>query len=170
MKNTFQLVLAFVVFLAIGLAAAVAVGTGDYGMPIIIGLCALAMVLIATVGRHLPVDMTIISMGIGGFYICGKGFAYLNAGGFLFAGELMLALGTLGYLWRVGKGEFPLIPRTPMAIALLLLGGYALVRLPIDFQEHGIMAMRDSCMIYYTLFFFIAYQLGQDEAVKKKSV
>jgi O-antigen ligase len=167
MNKGFQLVIAFVVFLAVSLSVAVSVGTGDYALPILIGTGALGVVLVATVGRTLPIDATIICLGIGGFYIAGKGFAYLNAGGILFVGEMLLALGGLGYLWRVGKGHFTLLPRSPMAWALFVLGTYALIRLPIDFRATGIMALRDACTIYYTLFFFIAYQLGQDDKVQR---
>lgn len=167
MNNSFQLVVAFVVFLAVSLAVAVSLGTGDYGLPIVIGMLALGVILIATVGRHLPLDITIICLGVGAFYIAGKGFAYLNVGGLLFVGEALLALGMLGYLWRVSKGKITLVPRTPMAIALLVLGLYALIRLPIDFDRYGIMALRDACLIYYTIFFFIAYQAGQDPKVQR---
>lgn len=167
MNNTFQLIIAFVVFLAVGIAVAVGVGTGDYILPIAIGLGAFAMVLVSTVGRHLPLDVTIICLGVGAFYIAGKGFAYLNVGGLFFVGEALLLLGMLGYLWRVGKGRITLVPRTPMAIALLVLGLYALIRLPYDFRTYGLMAMRDACVIYYTIFFFIAYQAGQDPKVQR---
>jgi len=166
-NNSFQLVIAFVVFLAVGISAAVGIGTGDYFLPAAMGVGALAMVLISTVGRHLPLDITIICLGVGAFYIAGKGFAYLNVGGLLFVGEALLALGMLGYLWRVGKGKYSLIPRTPMAIALLVIGFYALLRLPFDFRVYGIMALRDACLIYYTIFFFIAYQAGQDPQVQR---
>jgi O-antigen ligase len=167
MKNSFQLIVAFVVFLFLSLSVAVSVGTGEYALPIIMGTGALAVVLVATVGRHLPLDVTAICLGIGGFYIAGKGFAYLNVGGLLFIGEALLALGLLGYLYRVGKGRFSIMPSSPMAWALFFLGFYALVRLPVDFQTGGIMALRDACTIYYTLFFFIAYQLGQDDKVQR---
>jgi hypothetical protein len=167
MNKGFQLIVAFVVFLTLGLTVAVSVGTGDYALPIIIGVGALAVILMATVGRHLALDVTIICLGIGGFYIAGKGFAYINAGGVLFVGEAMLALGMFGYLWRVGKGRFSMMPDSPMAWALFLLGSYALIRLPIDFKTAGIMALRDACTIYYTIFFFIAYQLGKDPKVQK---
>lgn len=167
MNKGFQLIIAFVVFLAVSLAVAVSVGTGDYALPILIGVISLGVILVATIGRHLAIDVTILCLGIGGFYIAGKGFAYLNVGGVLFIGEALLAVAGLGYLWRVGKGQFGLIPPSPMAWALFALGTYALIRLPIDFQNSGIMALRDACTIYYTLFFFIAYQLGKDEQVQK---
>jgi hypothetical protein len=167
MNNSFQLVLAFIVFIAVGLAAAVSVGTGDYFLPIGLGVCSLTLLLVATVGKHLPLDVTFITFGVGGFYIAGKGFAYLNVGNLLFIGEIMLAIGLLGYLYRVGKGRFGLVPKSPMAIALMLLGSYALLRLPYDFSKYQIMALRDACMIYYTLFFFVAYQAGQSEKVQR---
>jgi O-antigen ligase len=167
MNNSFQLVLAFIVFIAVGLAAAVSVGTGDYFLPIGLGVCSLTLLLIATVGKHLPLDITIISFGVGGFYIAGKGFAYLSIGNLLFIGEILLAIGLLGYLYRVSKGQIFLVPKSPMAIALILLGSYALLRLPYDFSKYQIMALRDACMIYYTLFFFVAYQAGQSEKVQR---
>ncbi len=167
MNNSFRLIIAFVVFLAVGLTVAVGIGTGDYFLPVAVGLLALTIVLISTVGRHLPIDLTIICLGVGAFYIAGKGFAYLNVKGILFAGEALLAIGMLGYLWRFTKGKITLVPRTPMAIALLVLGIYALIRLPFDFDTYGIMALRDACVIYYTIFFFIAYQAGQDPKVQR---
>lgn len=167
MNNAFQLSIAFIVFIAVGLAAAVSVGTGDYFLPIGLGVCSLTLLLVATVGKHLPLDITIISFGVGGFYIAGKGFAYLNIGNLLFIGEILLAIGLLGYLYRLSKGQIFLVPKSPMAIALILLGSYALLRLPYDFGKYQIMALRDACMIYYTLFFFIAYQAGQSEKVQR---
>lgn len=167
MKNGFQLVLAFVVFFMVALSAAVSIGSGDYAWPAVLGLGAFAVVLLATVGRRLPLDMAILSLSVAGFYVLGKGFAYLNVGGFLFAGEATLAIMLLFYLHRMINGHYPLIPHSPMAVALLVLGGYALIRLPIDFGSHGIMALRDACVIYYTLFFFVAYQLGLQESVQR---
>jgi len=167
MNKSFQLIIAFVVFLALSLMVSVSIGTGEYVFPILIGLVALGLVLVTTIGRYLPIEFNIICIGIGGFYIAGKGFAYLNAGGLLFMGEALLALGLLGYLWRLGKGEFDFMPRNPLAWALFVLGSYALLRLPFDFQETGIMALRDACVIYYTLFFFIAYQHGRNEKVQR---
>jgi len=166
-KNGFQLVLAFVVFLFIALSAAVSLGSGDYVWPAVLGLASFGIVLIVTVGRRLPLDMAVLCVSVAGFYVLGKGFAYLNVGGFLFAGEATLAIMLLGYLHRLINGRYPLVPKSPMAIALMILGLYALIRLPIDFDTHGLMALRDACVIYYTLFFFVAYQLGLQEAVQK---
>ena len=167
MNNSFQLIVAFVVFLALSLMVSVSIGTGDYAFPIIIGMGALGIVLVASIGRHLPLDFNIICLGVGGFYIAGKGFAYLNVGGFFFVGEALLALGLLGYLFRMGKGEFRPIPRNPLALALFILGCCALLKLPFDFQKTGIMALRDVCVIYYVLFFFIAYQHGLNPKVQR---
>ena len=38
MNNSFQLIVAFVVFLALSLMVSVSIGTGDYAFPIIIGM------------------------------------------------------------------------------------------------------------------------------------
>jgi hypothetical protein len=166
-KNGFQLVLAFVVFLTVALSAAVSIGSGDYVWPAVLGLGAFGVILLVTVGRHLPIDMAILCVSVGAFYVLGKGYAYINAAGFLFTGEATLLICLLGYLYRLGNRVYPLIPKTPMAPALLLLGCYALIRLPIDYGVHGLMAMRDACVIYYTLFFFVAYQLGLTGEVQK---
>ena len=138
----------------------VQLGSGDVMVPLLAGAGALMVMTAFLLNKNTPIDAVVLLLAISGFVIAGKGFAYQRLGAIFFVGELTLAFTAAFYVIRWMGGRQRLIPSSPMALALVILGSYSLLHLLVDFQQYGIMALRDSCMIYYTILFFVAYQLG----------
>ncbi len=169
MNNSAKLFGAGIAFAFVALLLAVQVGGGDYIGAAVAAVIVLVFVMIITIGKGMALDAVTMCAGVGGFYVLGKGFAYQNLGGLLFAGEALLAIGLVSYLYRWTKGRIALVPPSPLAIALLVLGIYGFLRLPYDYSNFQLMALRDACIIYYTLFFFVAYGVSQLDGVNQSS-
>ncbi len=94
------------------------------------------------------------------YIISGKGFAYWNVGGLIFPGEVVLALCGIAYLGRVANGTHALLPPTIIVIPLCGMLFLGFVRIAIsDWGRFGVLALRDFCVIYYSLIAFVSYQL-----------
>ncbi|MGI8602776.1 MAG: O-antigen ligase family protein [Verrucomicrobiales bacterium] len=165
MGNALTLLLAAIVFCVVALIAAVQLGSGDYSVAAtLVVLVAIAFAALIF-GRKRPFEAVVLTVAVSCYLLLGRGFAYQRIGSIFFAGELVLAFCLLSYLARFYQGRFTLLPRSPLSLPLFLLGFYSLIHLVFDYQAHGFLALRDSCVIYYTLFFFVSYQLGRIEGV-----
>lgn len=162
-----------VVISIIGLLFAVVLGVqlgeGDWGLPILILIGCAGTLLYLFFFRSVQIEAPIVGFLLFGYIVGNRGFAQISLGGPgtpLFLGEVGLAvcLGVLGLRMAVRR-ERP-IPNLQLAwiiVALLILGG---ARLYLDAVMRvnkvvPITAVRDSATIYYALFFFIVYRLGQ---------
>lgn len=161
MRSPLGIILAFIFLVVLGLAAAVQIGSGDYVMPAFLLGIILLLLTGLFFGERRPIEGVFIVVAVCCYIIFGKGFAYQRLSTYAFVGESLLAFGMLMYVMRVYKREFSLVPRSSMAWALLPLGIYSLIHVVIDYERHQWMALRDSCVIYYTIFFFIVYQLAR---------
>ena len=98
-------------------------------------------------------DVKVMGLLCMGYALGGKGFAYLSPIQPIFIGEICLAIVCFGLLIRM-ISRLSILVATPMhllLIAYLVFGG---VHLFFDFQRFGLTAIRDSAMVYYSLFFF----------------
>jgi hypothetical protein len=126
--------------------------------------------------RAVTLDALILGVLLFGYIVGNRGFAQLHIGGHtgIYVGELGLAacVALLGVRFAIRRNK--IVPKTPLGWAILfflLLGG---IRLCLDtmFQPSFVSsftAIRDAATVYYALFFFIAFQLGQN-AVARRTV
>jgi hypothetical protein len=121
--------------------------------------------LITRVG---PPDVLLGTGLILGYLIGNRGFAQLHPPGLpLLPGEFVLAVAGTLWLWRVAKTRELPLRRDPLQVwllAWLLLGA---LRLAFDFRAHGFLALRDSAMVYYAGFFFLAQAWTRQEAGRR---
>ncbi len=120
------------------------------------------VLLILVLWRKVPLDAKLIFLVILGYALGGKGFAYVSPFEPIYIGEIALALSLLGLLAR--PKQLSLFD-TPIHRIVLVYVLYAGIHLIVDYEAYRLMAIRDSSMAYYALFFIVAYSLFHDRRV-----
>jgi hypothetical protein len=150
------------------------IGQSSWRIPLAVAIfCAVAFIYVAFF-RTVRLEALILSFLVFGYIVGNRGFAelrltntspvYLGEAGLLACAFLVLA--------RRALTREQLIPRTPLAavvLAFLFAGG---IRLYFDTVMTNssaavMVAIRDSAVVYYVLFFFIAYQIGRSPTGRK---
>jgi O-antigen ligase len=85
----------------------------------------------------------------------------------LLPGEIALGLGLVCILWRAARARNLPFRQDALNYGVLLWLAVGAVRLPLDVQRHGFVAVRDFAMVYYALFFFLAQEGLREPAAKK---
>jgi hypothetical protein len=112
--------------------------------------------------RNIRVDAKLLFIVILGYALGGKGFAYISPFEPIYIGEISLSLCALGYLAR--PRQFYLL-ETPIHRWIWVYVLYAGLHLIVDYTEYRLLALRDSSMAYYSLFFIISFSLFQNETI-----
>ena len=113
--------------------------------------------LIAVIFRKQPFDYKLLSLLLLGYAFAGKGFAYITPMEPIYIGEIVLIFCTLGYLLRLIKGA-KLFP-DPLHWLILIWMAVVGIYLIDGFQKFGKLAIRDSAIGYYGIFFFASYAI-----------
>jgi hypothetical protein len=139
------------------------VATGSFLLPFIVLGAALTLVVMRV--QTLPLQNVVMVGLLAGYIIANRGFAQLTPSASLplLPGEM--ALGLLVGLQILSRVTSP-NPGRPLsgldwAVGIWMLVGS--VRFGFDFRDYGFMALRDFATIYYATFFFLAYNLAQNE-------
>jgi len=94
-----------------------------------------------------------------GYLVGNRGFAQLHVPGVpLLPAELVLGIGMPLMLWRAAHAKTLPLRRDPLNVLILLWIALGTARMPMDFQRHGLMALRDFALVYYSSFFFLAQE------------
>lgn len=118
-----------------------------------------AAILFIVIKNDLSIDMKMLLFVTFGYFIGGKGFAYLSPVAPIYIGEIALAICSLMFIFRHKGNVFKFIGRHPIitfSIAILLL---CLVRIYFDYKKFGLYSIRDFAMVYYSLFAGLVYLL-----------
>lgn len=128
-------------------------------------LTALIAYLILCVWRGVTFETVFSVVLVIGYFSANRGFAQLApvSGLPLFLGEIGLGLGLGMIALRTAIAKRLPFPLTPLASALIVWMIAAGLHLFIDLRHWGILALRDFAMIFYALFFFIGFTIGQHE-------
>lgn len=141
------------------------IGSDDYFFPFLVVALTLGAIVVALFFRSQRLECLVLLFLIGGYFVGCRGFAQLAITQPLFVGELGLAAVLVIMLIRYATAREFFVPRHPLGV---LIGAYlmfALIRFVSDYGTYGIDAARDSAIVYYALFFFIAYQIGLRQEV-----
>lgn len=150
--------------------AAVFLGTriadASYFLPTV---AAIGSITILFAWKHWQISAVVMAATLFGYIVGNRGFAQAMPikGIPLFAAEIALMVGVVILLFRAAVAKERVIRRDSLNVFVLLwliIGGG---RLPLDVRSHGIMAVRDSAMVYYALFFFIGQFLAADERARR---
>jgi hypothetical protein len=130
-------------------------------------LVVVSFVLVAAVSRTARTEAAILGFLLMGYLIGTRGFAQLSIVPPLFVGEVGLAfclfflIGRLAISRKFGALKIS-ISRWIAAFFVL-----ATARFIYDYPIYGIHALRDFAIVYYCLFYFIAFELGSDRSSRQ---
>jgi hypothetical protein len=124
--------------------------------------------------RTVRFEALILAFLLFGYIVGNRGFAQLciQPNSPLYLGEM----GMVACLFLIGirraltrERVFPRIPLAWAIAAFLVIGGVRLYFDTTTASSHGfvMLAVRDSAVVYYALFFFIAYRIAQNASAKK---
>jgi len=128
---------------------------------VILGIGFFVLLLLA-LWRKIPLDAKLLFIVILGYALCGKGFAYLTPFEPVYIGEICLVFCICGIVFRLR--QCGLVDTTIHKLIWIYLI-YAGVHLLVDFPQYELLAIRDSSTVYYSLYFFAAYQLFQNQTI-----
>src|ERR1700736_924301 len=149
-------------------------GKGSWLLPVTLAGGGVLLGLYILFFRAVTLDSLILGLLIIGYIVGNRGFAQLHIGGqtAIYIGELGLAAcaALLGVRFAIRRSK--IVPKTALGwviVFFLILGG---IRLGLDtmFQPSfagSFTAIRDAAVVYYALFFFIAFQLGQNAVARR---
>lgn len=104
-------------------------------------------------------ESAILNFLLVGYLVGNRGFAEITVARPFFPGEVCLALIFLCMLVRFAlTRELPLLS-DPLGRFILIYCGLGLLRLSLDYRTYGMDAIRDSAMVYYSLYFFFGRQM-----------
>lgn len=151
--------------IVLGIWASVTTVSLDIEYQVVLIISAVIVTSITFIKRSLPFDYKFLVAVLWGYALGGKGFAYISPVEPIYIGEVALIICTFGLLYRFTRG-IKIIPTKLHLVILLwmiLVGIYLLDSLP----KYGILAIRDSAMAYYGVFFFFSFAMFQNEKCSK---
>jgi hypothetical protein len=123
--------------------------------------------------RTVRFEALIIGFLLFGYIVANRGFAQLTLrqGTFFYIGEVGMVACAFLLLIRAALTREQPIPNTGLAwaiLAFLVLGGVRLYLDTVVINSHELVttAIRDSAAVYYTIFFFVAYQVGKNSSAR----
>jgi len=120
------------------------------------------VILLLALWRNIPLDAKLLLIIILGYALGGKGFAYVSPMEPVYIGEICLALCMFGLMIRLRlAGLFDTSIHKLIWVYLI----YAGIHLMVDYGQYRLLAIRDSATAYYSLYFFAAYSLFQNEII-----
>lgn len=162
LKNGLQAALAAALATLIGWQT----GHGDLMLP---GLgCGIVALWLFVRLTGVPPDPALGGLLLIGYVVGNRGFAQLSLPGVpLLVGEFTLGVGLLLAAWRTALAKSPPVRRDRLNFFLAAWLVLGCLRLPFDLATHGMVALRDSALAYYALFFFFAQGWGAAPAQRR---
>lgn len=120
------------------------------------------IVLIFSLWRKMPIDAKLLLIILMGYALGGKGFGYLSPFEPVYIGEICLALCMCGLVLRLNGSGLAETTIHKLIWVYLIYGGIHLV---VDYSQYRLLAIRDSSMVYYSLYFFISYSLFKNQTI-----
>ena len=120
------------------------------------------LILLFLSWRNIALDAKLLFIIILGYALGGKGFAYVSPFEPVYIGEISLSLCMLGLLARPRQLR---LFETSIHRWVWVYVLYAGLHLIVDYTDYRLLALRDSSMAYYALFFIASYSLFQNEKI-----
>ena len=120
------------------------------------------VILLLTLWRKMPVDAKLLFIILMGYALGGKGFGYLSPFEPVYIGEICLALCMCGLVLRLNGSGLADSTVHKLIWVYLIYGGIHLI---VDYSQYRLLAIRDSSMVYYSLYFFASYSLLQNQII-----
>jgi len=162
MSPRLRLVIAGTIGSILAVVGAIDIADERLGFVALIAICAFWVFFQWRAGA--PPEAWIMAVVIFGYIVGNRGFAQ-----FLFSPRVPLLPAEAALLFcTVGLGIRATISKTSIIVfdavnlSILLWAVYATLRLPLDLNTYGIMALRDYALVYYSVFFFLGQYLCRD--------
>lgn len=107
-------------------------------------------------------EVWVLAVVLAGYIIGNRGFAQASLVAWLplIPAETALLVGVPAMLFRAAFRQVSFLRRDALDFTILAWMLVAAARLPLDWQRHGVIALRDFAMIYYAAFFFLAQAIA----------
>jgi O-Antigen ligase len=169
MSAVVQSVLIAIVGLIVAVIVGAQLGGGSWIVPIVIVALGLLFAIYKIFLKAIRIEALILGFLIFGYIVGNRGFAQLTltSASPVYLGEtgMLCCIGIL--LTRLALKREQLIPKSHLSMAIVVFLAIGAVRLCCDVFLHlspatTVVTLRDSAVVYYALFFFIAYKIGSD--------
>jgi hypothetical protein len=132
-------------------------------------LLAAAVGVVLAAWWRIRYEVALVAAALFGYIVGNRGFAQLML--FprlpLLVAELVLGLSLFSLMFASAITKRTPVRKDLLNAAVLAWVFLGAARLLIDFRVHGFMALRDSAMCYYGLFFFIAQAIGAEAGPRR---
>jgi hypothetical protein len=155
-----RLILFAIVGAALGIGIGVNVADESYGMATMILLFS-AWLLMSRLSAAAP-DAWLLAGIMVGYVVGNRGFAQIQPAQTipLLPAEAVLLVSAPALVIRMAMKQSIGFRRDALNYSVLVWLVVGSIRLPLDMNRFGVVALRDFAMIYYAVFFFIAQSLG----------
>jgi hypothetical protein len=144
----------------LGIAVAIEIADESYAKAVMVALaCAW---LAASRWSAAKPDAWLLAFVFAGYVVGNRGFAQLQPANMipLLPAEAVLLVTAPALIARMALRQSFGVRRDALNYSILAWMVLATIRLPLDFNRFGVIAVRDYAMIYYAAFFFVAQALG----------
>jgi hypothetical protein len=164
MNPKLRLCLFLVIGAAIGIAIGVDISDEEYGFAVFAAL--LSCWLIIERASDAPPDAWLLGAALVGYVVGNRGFAQLQPSMRvpLLPAEAVLLVAVPALIVRMASKRAAGFRGDALNYSLLAWILYGTIRLPLDIERFGIMALRDYAMIYYAAFFYVGQAFGAHAA------
>ena len=149
--------------LVLALYIASELGAGNFSTPILFLVSTIVILAVFVLTKQIRFEAVVLGFLLFGYIVGQGGFAHfsLSERSNIYFGELGMMACAGAYLARVAFTREKIIPRQPLAWAILLLIIAGVVRVSFDLAgtNKPMVVIRDFATIYYAAFFFIAYNV-----------
>jgi hypothetical protein len=160
--------LRLLLFLAVGATIGIAIGVDisdeKYGLAVLAALVSCWVIIERT--SDAPPDAWLLGAVIVGYVVGNRGFAQIQPSMRvpLLPAEAVLLVAVPALVVRMARKRASGFRSDVLNYSLLAWMLYGTIRLPLDLDRFGIMALRDYAMIYYAAFFYLGQAFGADAA------
>jgi hypothetical protein len=156
MNPRLRLLMFTIAGIAIGVAVAGDLADESYGMAAMIAVVC-ALLVLRRVSEADP-DAWMLAAVVVGYVVGNRGFAQLQPSSSvpLLPAEAVLLVAVPSLIARVSLKKETLLAHDALNFSILAWFIVGLIRLPLDIERYGVIAVRDFAMVYYAAFFFIA--------------
>jgi hypothetical protein len=167
MSPRIRLILYTVLGAGLGVVIGVHVASENYGLATLVVL--LAGWLVVAKASAAPPDAWLLAIVLVGYLVGNRGFAQIQPAEHLplLPAEAALLVAVPALVIRTALGRANPVRRDFLNFSILVWMAVGAVRLPLDMNRYGVMALRDFATIYYASLFFVAQAFGAGEATSR---
>lgn len=128
----------------------------------------LSLFCLLSIKPKYALDFKLLLFVVFGYFVAGKGFAYLSPKPPIYIGEIFFLIASAGVLLRSNLNLVAVVKINKLNLFVFIACIYGLLRLLlIDFQNYKMMALRDSAMIYYSFIALACSVIFQEEKYQR---